>query len=161
MRKEPGGIRALLCASVPLWHFPVVVLLGLLLAGCGGRTEPAAEQQPDQRAKLLTIPDEYKNKTNPLPASYGNLTEGRTRFEQYCALCHGVDGKGATLLGRTLYPPASDLTAPQMRRYSDGQLYWIAAEGIRFSGMPASRPYSTEEQIWRVVLHIRQFSQSE
>jgi len=111
---------------------------------------------PDQRAKLLTIPDEYKSRANPLPANYGNLTEGRARFEQYCALCHGPDGKGTTLLGRSLYPPAADLTSPQVLKYTDGQLYWIISEGIRFSGMPATRAYSTEEQIWRLVLYLRQ-----
>lgn len=113
-------------------------------------------QTPDQRAKLLTIPDEYKNRSNPLPANYGNLTEGRARYQQYCALCHGVDGKGTTLLGRSLHPPAADLTSPQIAKYSDGQLYWIISEGIRFSGMPAARDYSTEEQIWRLVLVLRQ-----
>lgn len=126
-----------------------------MFPGCDRRAEAPAERQPDQRAKLLTIPDEYKSMTNPLPASSANLDEGRTRYEQYCPLCHGPDGKGATLLGRNLHPPASDLTSPQVQSYTDGQLYWIISEGIRFSGMPAGRTYSTEQQIWQVVLHLR------
>ena len=133
----------------------LLTVAALLGSGCA---RPPGEGAPtlDQRAKLLTIPDEYKNRANPLPANYGNLTEGRARFEQYCALCHGLDGKAATLLGRSLYPPAADLTLPQVSKYTDGQLYWIISEGIRFSGMPATRAYSTEEQIWRLVLHLRQ-----
>jgi mono/diheme cytochrome c family protein len=135
----------------------VAVIVGF--AGCA--REEVAVPTPDQRAKLLTIPDEYKSRANPLPANYGNLTEGRARFEQYCALCHGPDGKGTTLLGRSLYPPAADLTLPQVSKYTDGQLYWIISEGIRFSGMPATRAYSTEEQIWRLVLHLRQIQRKQ
>jgi len=142
------------------WCLSVLVVAFIVgFAGCA--REEVAVPTPDQRAKLLTIPDEYKNRANPLPANYGNLTEGRARFEQYCALCHGPDGKGTTLLGRSLYPPAGDLTLPQVLKYTDGQLYWIISEGIRFSGMPATRAYSTEEQIWRLVLHLRQIQRKQ
>jgi len=142
------------------WCLTVLVVAVIVgFAGCA--REEVAVPTPDQRAKLLTIPDEYKSRANPLPANYGNLTEGRARFEQYCALCHGPDGKGTTLLGRSLYPPAADLTLPQVSKYTDGQLYWIISEGIRFSGMPATRAYSTEEQIWRLVLHLRQIQRKQ
>ncbi len=127
-----------------------------LLAGCGGRTQTPPEWQPSERAKLLTIPDEYKNRSNALPVTEANLREGRARYEQYCALCHGLDGKGQTALGRSLYPRAGDLTPPQLRKYTDGQLYWIVSEGVRFSGMPAGRGLHTEEQIWKIVLYLRQ-----
>ena len=136
------------------WLSVLVVAVMVGFAGCA--REEVAVPTPDQRAKLLTIPDEYKNRANPLPANYGNLTEGRARYEQYCALCHGLEGKGTTLLGHSLYPPAADLTLPQVSKYTDGQLYWIISEGIRFSGMPATHAYSTEEQIWRLVLDLRQ-----
>jgi mono/diheme cytochrome c family protein len=131
-------------------------LLLISLGGCNRPSEPA--EPPDQRAKLLTIPDEYKNRANPLPPNYGNLAEGRARYEQYCALCHGADGKAATLLGRSLYPAATDLTSPQTQKYTDGQLFWIVSEGIRYSGMPAARNFNTEDQSWRVVLYVRRLA---
>lgn len=142
------------------WCLSVLVVAVIVgFAGCA--REEVAVPTPDQRAKLLTIPDEYKNRANLLPANYGNLTEGRARFEQYCALCHGPDGKGTTLLGRSLYPPAADLTSPQVSKYTDGQLYWIISEGIRFSRQYPHRAYSTEEQIWRLVLHLRQIQRKQ
>ena len=130
-----------------------------LLAGCGERNQPRSRPHsgpPDQRAKLLTIPDEYKNRSNPLPATEANLEEGHTRYGEYCAGCHGCDGKADTRLGRNLYPRASDLTSPHVGQHTDGQLYWMISQGIRYSGMPAGRKLHTEEQIWQLVLYLRQ-----
>lgn len=132
----------------------------LLMAGWGCRPAPGPpplEQTPPERAKLLTLPDEYKGRANPLPASGANLLEGGQRYLDYCAGCHGGDGRGQTELGRGLYPRASDLASPQVQKYSDGQLFWIVAEGVRFSGMPAGRGMHTEEQMWKIVLYLRRF----
>lgn len=135
----------------------VVAALALLF-GCSPPKRPPVELEPDQRAKLLTLPDEYKNRKNPLPALETNLNEGRARYEQYCAACHGRDGKADTPLGRSLYPRASDLTSAHVQQHSDGQLYWIVSEGIRYSGMPAGRRLHTESQIWKIVLYLRQLA---
>ncbi len=136
----------------------VVLVLALLAAGCrrSASEPPPLEQSPAERAKLLTLPDEYRSMANPLPASERNVLEGRDRYLQYCAACHGADGRGNTLLGRNLYPPASDITAPRLEKYSDGQLFWIISEGVRFSGMPGGRAMHTEDQMWKLVMWVRQ-----
>ena len=152
MTKQCAGERA---------RRPAAMLVALaLLAGCDERNqpsrEPPAREPPDQRAKLLTIPDEYKNRRNPLPATEANRNEGGARYEEYCAACHGLEGKANTLLGGNLYPPASDLTSPHVEQHTDGRLYWIISEGIRYSGMPGGRKLHTEQQIWQIVLYVRQ-----
>ncbi len=137
----------------------VFVVLCCLLASCSG--EPGRPvPPPDQRAKLLTIPDEYKTRTSPLAASEANWNQGRRRYQEHCALCHGGDGKGHTTLGQSLYPRAADLTLPATQKYSDGQLYWIISEGIRYSGMPIGRGLHTEPQIWQMVLYLRALASS-
>lgn len=137
---------------------PAAMLVALaMLAGCGSGGQPPGEP-PDQRAKLLTIPDEYKILSNPLAATEANLNKGRARYEQYCAACHGPDGKADTALGLNLYPRASDLTSAHVQQHTDGQLYWIVSEGIRYSGMPAGRKLHSEDQIWQIVLYLRQLS---
>ena len=87
---------------------------------------------------------------NPVTKEWLSIASQRARYEEYC------DGKADTLLGRNFYPPPGDLTAPHARQHTDGQLYWIISEGIRYSGMPAGRKLHTEEQIWQIVLYLRQ-----
>ena len=127
----------------------------LVLAGCRASYDP--RESPAQRAKLLTIPDEYRSRSNPVAPAPAALEEGRARFEEHCVLCHGSDGRGQTPLGRGMYPRTDDLGSPGVQRYSDGQLYWLISDGVRFSGMPAYRQKLGEDQIWKLVLHVRQF----
>ena len=41
---------------------------------------------------------------------------------------------------------------------TDGQLYFIIAKGIRYSGMPAFETDNNREQIWRFVLWVRRLT---
>lgn len=138
----------------------VRVALFLLAAGalflCGCRGAPSeAIPPPDQRVRLLGIPDEYRGMQNPLPATPPNLQQGEKRYAEYCASCHGADGAGDTPLGHALYPRPGDLRSPSVQAQSDGELFWIVAQGIRYSGMPAGHGQHTEEQMWQFVLHLR------
>jgi mono/diheme cytochrome c family protein len=54
----------------------------------------------DQKAQVKKVPIEY---TRP--------TSGPDMFKNYCAPCHGNDGKGAGPAASTLKKPPADLTA--------------------------------------------------
>jgi mono/diheme cytochrome c family protein len=54
-----------------------------------------------------------------------------------------------------MYPRASDLTSPDVRKYSDRDLFWIVKNGIRFSGMPAFGKLESDEHIWNLVHYVR------
>ncbi len=125
----------------------------LLLAGCGAADRQAPA--PDQRVKLLTIPDEYRGMQNPLPATPANLAQGQARYAEFCVTCHAADGSGGTDLGRALYPRPHDLKSAAVQAQSDGALFWIVSEGIAYSGMPAGHRQHNEEQMWQMVLHLR------
>ncbi len=48
---------------------------------------------------------------NPMTAYAGNAgSKARRHFADHCASCHGNDGRGATEMGRNMYPPAPDMT---------------------------------------------------
>jgi mono/diheme cytochrome c family protein len=49
-----------------------------------------------------------------LPPSY--IPSGQTMFQQYCASCHGADGKGGGPMASRLKTPPSDLTTLVKRR---------------------------------------------
>jgi mono/diheme cytochrome c family protein len=95
---------------------------------------------------------------NPLPASAENLREGLEHFADHCAVCHGNSGAGDTPIGRGLYPKPPVLREARTQSLSDGEIFSIIQNGIRFTGMPAfggTGGEHGEEDSWRLVQFIR------
>ncbi|HEY7113872.1 MAG TPA: cytochrome c [Thermoanaerobaculia bacterium] len=93
--------------------------------------------------------------SNPLPASAETWGEGLAHYRENCAECHGGPGIEASEAGQGLNPPAPDLTLPRVQKRPDGELYWIVANGIRMTGMPAFGPTHKEKEIWEIVAFLR------
>jgi mono/diheme cytochrome c family protein len=91
---------------------------------------------------------------NPLPPTAAHLGAGRREFGEHCAVCHGADGSAHTRLGADFYPPIARLErgAPG---WSDGELFFIISNGIRYTGMPGFGARHKPETIWQMILWIR------
>jgi mono/diheme cytochrome c family protein len=137
----------------------VLVVAGGLIALRGGisaRPEPSAlEAAAARHIRHLAIPASARALQNPVPPSDAALGEARAHFADHCASCHGNDGKGRTEIGRALYPRSPDLTAPATRNLSDGELFYIIENGIRFTGMPGWGAAGRPEESWKLVHFIR------
>ena len=139
----------------------LVVLCGAvywLLVGHGYAADekpPQVENALADAARDLATPRRSKNLKNPVPETPGNMAEAREHFAEHCALCHGLDGKGKTMLGTDVYPSAPDLSGGDTQEMSDGELFYIISNGIRFSGMPAWKSQDSPDSIWRLVSFIR------
>ncbi len=107
----------------------------------------------------LAIPAGARSTQNPLPPSPEDLREARLHFADHCALCHGNDGSGDTLLGRGLYPKPPDLRLGETQSLTDGELFWIIENGVRYTGMPAFSPtegaHGGEQDSWKLVHFLR------
>src|SRR3989442_10826244 len=64
------------------------------------------------------------------------MPAAKAHYADHCAICHGNDGRGTTLIGKGLYPKPPDMTQPATQGLTDGELYYIIENGIRFTGMP-------------------------
>jgi mono/diheme cytochrome c family protein len=134
------------------------LLLGFLRHGFSARAEPwAVEAWAARHLRRLAIPRGAREASNPLPASPEALAEARAHFADHCASCHANDGSGETGLGRSFYPKAPDMRLPSTQDLSDGELFYIIENGIRFTGMPAWGRESPEddEDSWGLVHFIR------
>jgi mono/diheme cytochrome c family protein len=131
---------------------------GWLLArrGFSARAQPSTfEQFIATRLHSLSIPAGVKNQANPFAADPGAWRGAASHFQDHCAVCHGSDGRGMTAIGRNIYPKAPDMAGPDTQQRSDGELFYIISNGIRFTGMPGWGGEDSAEEIWKLVSFIR------
>lgn len=126
--------------------------------GFSAKAEPSAlEIVLARKARHLAIPFSQRNIANPVPASPTLLVDARRHFADHCATCHANDGSGKTLIGQNIYPKAPDLRLSDTQSMSDGELFFVIHNGVRFTGMPAWGKGKPEEdtESWQLVHFIR------
>ena len=140
----------------------LVVLAGTLLElnarGFSAREQPAqVERWLARLARATAIPTEAKRRANPIPDTPEVLAEARAHWADHCAGCHANDGSGDTTMGKHMYPPAPDMRQSATQRLSDGELFFVIQNGVRFTGMPGWGGGSghDEEDSWKLVRFIR------
>ncbi|WP_242344626.1 c-type cytochrome [Anaeromyxobacter terrae] len=137
----------------------VLVGLGVILVRRGGisaRREPSAVEARVARAlRRWAIPREAREATNPIPSSPRVLAAGLAHFADHCATCHANDGSGQTRIGQSFYPRAPDLRAGATQGLTDGELFYVIENGVRFTGMPAWSAAGSAEGTWHLVHFIR------
>ena len=126
---------------------------------------PSARQKPGrletavmQRVKFWAIQRRASAPTEQLERTPENLRSGRSHFEEHCAVCHGLDGRGQSLIGRGLNPPVPDLASPSVQAWRDADLFWIIQNGIRFTGMPGFEDTHSDTETLQLVLYMREFA---
>src|SRR6266852_337629 len=152
--------------TVLLLALVVVALLiaataSLLHNGLSSRAKPTfLEAMLARNARHMAIPAGARKQQNPIPASPDNLRDARRHFADHCTVCHGNEGTGDTPIGKGLYPKPPDLRAEDTQKLSDGELFWIIENGVRFTGMPAfGGSHGSEEDSWKLVRFIRHLPQ--
>jgi cytochrome c peroxidase len=110
----------------------------------------SARQAP---AHIHHAPAQSRMLASPLDLSQADLDAGREVFTARCARCHGEKGTGGPAPAPDR-PAPSDLTRADLRTHADGELYWVIANGIAASGMPAFASLS-EIQRWQTVAYVR------
>ena len=131
---------------------------GALRGGLTTRVEPLpGEAWLARQARRVAVPRSERARANPVPATPAVIAAGRAHFADHCAQCHANDGRGKTALGMGMYPKPPDLTGPETQGLSDGELFWVIRNGVRFTGMPAfgSAPVGADHETWHLVHFIR------
>jgi mono/diheme cytochrome c family protein len=139
----------------------IVAAVGLIYiksTGLSARGEPGGlETSMARRARSLAVPSDARAKQNPTPPSAEAIADGMTHYADHCASCHANDGSGNTEMGQGLFPKAPDMRLAATQELSDGELFYVIENGIRFTGMPAwsTGTKAGEESTWRLVLFLR------
>ena len=146
--------------------FLFLLFLGLLgwfgyqsfTTGFSAKAEPHwLEVFMARQLRYLAIPLENRNLRNPVLLTPEVLKEARAHFADHCATCHANTGSGQTVIGKNVYPKAPDLRLSDTQDMSDGEMFFIIQNGIRFTGMPAfgTGDSSQDTDSWKLVHFIR------
>lgn len=102
---------------------------------------------PQNRAALDRL-------VNPVQRTASSLERGRDRYEIYCLVCHGAEGRGDGPVAPALANVVRDLTAANMVRISDGWMYAVVANGFG-ALMPEYGSKLKPEDRWAIVNYVR------
>lgn len=150
------------------WYlfFTVIPLIGIFTLTFDNhyQTDLSAEENPKPQVIPIRAdtPPEYQKLTNPLKNEPDLLTTASTTYTIYCVSCHGTTGRGDTPSAMAVTPRPTNLAdKTYVASLSDGYLFWRIAEGGVMppfnSTMPPYKALIPKEQIWKLVLLIRNF----
>ena len=130
-------VVAALASTAAVW------VLALVVSVSGRQGQEHVHHAPAQ-ARMLA---------SPLDLTDTDLDAGRTIYDGQCVGCHGRAGQGGPAPSPSRPAPA-DLTRADLRTHADGEIYWVIANGIPASGMPAFTALS-ETARWQLVAWVR------
>src|SRR5262245_31164723 len=103
----------------------------------------------------LAMPADARQQKNPFAADQTIWRTAADHYGDHCAACHGNDGRGQTQLGQSMYPKVPDFADVTVQRLSDGELFYIIQNGVRWTGMPSWKGEHSADDTWRLVSFIR------
>ncbi len=150
----------LIIIGVALLAVAFGIVISILHDGLSARATPTRlEAVLARNARHLAIPSNARLAQNPVLESPEDLREARLHFADHCAICHANDGSGHSDIGDGLYPKPPDMRLPQTQNLTDGELFWIIENGVRFTGMPAFSSnggnHGGGQDSWKLVHFIR------
>ena len=94
-----------------------------------------------------------KSVATPERLSTAQVAAGFCQYEAHCVACHGAAGvaRGHWVSGIEPAPPyLLDATS----RWNRAELFWIAKNGIKMTGMPAWTDTMADRDVWNVVAFL-------
>lgn len=154
MRNFIAGVLASLSGAVMIgviFYFLIMPRLDWSAAQEPGRVEKILAQHALQSWIKRNAPAQ----ANPISPTAESLKSAKAEYQEHCAACHGLDGSAKNRFEAEFYPRVPKLTAVQIQKLSDGEIYFIVANGIRNTAMPAFGKTHSAEDMWKTVLWVR------
>ena len=140
----------------------IVLLILVALAVSYTGVINIAATEPDHAAVAWFLSTTMKRSVRQQASGVGappqptedTVREGFRFYNDACVYCHGAPGKDPVDIGKGLNPEPPYL--PDVAgRWSSSELFWIAKNGIRMTGMPAFGASHKDDEIWKVVAFVQ------
>jgi cytochrome c553 len=142
------GMALCLLLLVPLGGF-VFVKAGLYDVGSSKRHTKLTEWITHE-TMIHSVRRHAAGISPPHWTSAEQVVAGYCAYETHCVACHGAAGIARKPWVSGLEPqPPYLLDATQ--RFTPAELFWIAKNGIKMTGMPAWRDSLSDQEIWNIV----------
>lgn len=152
----------------------------IMLSGCNACTEqhdPSAdhklfnEESSTANQQFPTLKDDGSLPEKPEPTDSGDVAQaestsnaGVQKYNQFCASCHGTDGKAGGPVAAAMNPKPRNFTdAAWQDSVDDARIAKVIKEGGASVGLsPTMAPWGavlSEEELGQIVEHVRSFKQ--
>ena len=85
----------------------------------------------------------------------GRIRTGAAIYEEHCARCHGLTGRGDGPDAQSLIVRPANLQSLRSRAKTDFDLFTTVAYGIAYSPMHGWRGRLTDEEMLEVISYVR------
>ncbi len=137
----------------------LAILAGIGYVMAGGYNIAATEKHWDVTFKAIetvrnrSIAAHSEDLKNPLPADVDGFI---THFHDSCRTCHGAPGMSPAEFVEGLYPKPPTLHKTETQKHwTDGEIVWIIANGIKMTAMPAFGPSHGVSEIHGLAGFVR------
>ena len=103
-----------------------------------------------------SVPATAATEKSPLTINDATIAAGKRLFNDKCARCHGLHGKGDGPDGDESRQEQMDLTAAaRASRHPDGVIFYKIWNGRPSVKMPAQSKELTKDQVWSIVAYVQ------
>ena len=110
--------------------------------------------------------DKFNNDTNITPGIEGTqeqFIKGQKLFTFFCAVCHGLDGKGNGVAsiespGGYIKPVPANFTESGSDFKNYGRWVWKVKEGVETTNMPPWKEALSNDEMFDLIFYIQTFS---
>ena len=89
----------------------------------------------------------------PIPINEDVVTRGRSRYEIFCSVCHGLTGKGDGMIVRRGFRRAASFHDDRLRQAPVGHFFDAITNG--WGAMPSYAPQIPVQDRWAIIAYIR------
>ncbi len=100
------------------------------------------------------VDDHAPKQDNPFQPTMENLAAGSKVYDDHCAFCHGNLQQPVSPMKTKFYPPVPQLMTSTPDD-PDGNLFYVTKYGIRMTAMPGWDGVLPDDEIWKVVLFVK------
>jgi mono/diheme cytochrome c family protein len=89
----------------------------------------------------------------PIPVNEEVVTRGRSRYDIFCSVCHGLTGKGDGMIVRRGFRRAASFHDDRLRKAPVGHFFDAITNG--WGAMPSYAPQIPVQDRWAIIAYIR------